>query len=282
MTRPRRAKRILGQAPIGLDRVIVTGFRLPLLLALLCVLTPAVSYGLRATVGLEYDDNPFETRTENRRSGWINRFFLFSSARLKQSNRHVIQVRHQWGLKRFWKSEMANGAHGDVVASQLDLGGIVQLNDRYTASWGTDVKIKNVQRVSSEESYLRGNLRLRLVARLDDRSVRHAATPSIRRGIPVFAPGRDRGRRVPPDSLVVQVGAAVERGVRTVRTVPTRPQRIPPGRRGIPEEYLFADRGRVALIRSVGGCRGMAPDQHIRLTPMHLDRTGSGSSQQFL
>ncbi len=135
--------------------------------------TPGSSHGLRATVGLEYDDNPFESRSEGRsgsesRSGWINRIFLSSSARIGQTPRYAIQVRHRWGLKRYWMAEQANGSQGDVVASQLELGGRAQVSERIAASWGSEVKIKNVQRISSEESYLRGSLQLGLSGRLDN------------------------------------------------------------------------------------------------------------------
>ena len=142
--------------------------RLLLTLVLLSLLSPKASSGLRAAVGLEYDDNPFETRSGKQRSGWINRFFLSSSAHLKQSPRYLVRVRHQWGIKRYWKSERANGSRGDVVASHLELGGMAQLSERVSATWASEVKIKNVQRISSEESYLRGNLRLGVKGRLDN------------------------------------------------------------------------------------------------------------------
>ena len=49
--------------------------------------------------------------------------FLSSSSRLFESKKQAIQIRHQWGLKRFWRSEESEGSKGDVVASHLDLAG---------------------------------------------------------------------------------------------------------------------------------------------------------------
>ena len=76
-------------------------------------------------------------------------------------------------------AEQANGSQGDVVASQLELGGRAQVSERIAASWGSEVKIKNVQRISSEESYLRGSLQLGLSGRLDNGFI---ASLNYRRG----------------------------------------------------------------------------------------------------
>ncbi len=137
-----------------------------LLLGFACLGIPGSIPGLQATLGLEYDDNPFEKTAESRRAGWVNRLFLFSSARLLETSRGALQVQHQWGLKRFWKAEESDGALGGVVASQLEIAGLAQVHERVTASWGSELKVKNVQRISSEESYLHGVLRLGLTGRL--------------------------------------------------------------------------------------------------------------------
>lgn len=135
-------------------------------LFLLWVGQPAAGEGLRATLSLEHDDNPFERTAMSRKTGWVNRLFLYSSGQLLQTSRTALQVRHQWGLKRFWKAEEADGARGDVVASQLEITGLMRVHERVVAGLGSEVKIKNVQRVSSEESYLHGALRLSLKSRL--------------------------------------------------------------------------------------------------------------------
>ena len=130
-------------------------------LGLLALERPALGLDQRATLSLEYDDNPFET-LERRRSGWINRLYVESSGRLIQTSRGGLQARHQWGLKRFWRAEETGGARGDVAVNQLELSGAARLHRRLALSWGTELKLKNVQRISSEESYLRGALWLNL------------------------------------------------------------------------------------------------------------------------
>ena len=136
------------------------------LLGLLFLGRPLPSPGLQASLGLEYDDNPFEKIAQSKRAGWVNRLFLSSSTQLLETKRGVLQLRHQWGVKRFWKSEEVHGSRGDVVASQLQIAALVQLHERLSLSWDNEVKIKNVQRISSEESYLRGGLHLGVSARL--------------------------------------------------------------------------------------------------------------------
>ena len=140
--------------------------RIYVLLGLLFLGRPLPSPGLQASFGLEYDDNLFEKIAESKRSGWVNRLFLSSSTRLLETKRGVLQLRHQWGAKRFWKSEEVQGSSGDVVASQLQIAVVAQLHERLSLFCDNEVKIKNVQRISSEESYLRGGLKLGLSGRL--------------------------------------------------------------------------------------------------------------------
>ena len=126
--------------------------RIYVLLGLLFLGRPLPSPGLQASFGLEYDDNLFEKIAESKRSGWVNRLFLSSSSRLLETKRGVLQLRHQWGAKRFWKSEEVQGSSGDVVASQLQIAVVAQLHERLSLFCDNEVKIKNVQRISSEES----------------------------------------------------------------------------------------------------------------------------------
>ena len=140
--------------------------RVALVLCLLGLGGPTAAPALRATVGLEYDDNPFETTSGSRRAGWVSRLFLYSSGRLAEFPRGTLQVRHQWGLKRFWKAEEADSSLGDVVASQVEVTGSAQVHDRVSLTWGAEAKVKNVQRVTSEESYLHGGLRLGVKGRV--------------------------------------------------------------------------------------------------------------------
>ena len=137
-------------------------------LALLGWGEPVEGSTFRVTLGLEYDDNPFET-AESRRAGWVSRLYLSSSGRLLEREWGNLQVRHQSGLKRFWKAEEVDGSSGDVVANHLELGGSVRLHERVVAGWGSELKVKNVQRVSSEESYLRGGYRFDLTGQWGSR-----------------------------------------------------------------------------------------------------------------
>jgi hypothetical protein len=135
-----------------------------LLLGLACLLGwggPGRANTVRATLSLEYDDNLFEYQ-KSRRSGWISRLYLSSASRLLDRKWGNLQVQHQWGIKRFWRSEEAAGTPGDVVANYLELGGVLRLREGLQASWASELKIKSVQQISSEESYLRGGLRLGL------------------------------------------------------------------------------------------------------------------------
>ena len=122
---------------------------------------PAEGGTLRATLGLEYDDNPFEY-AQSRRAGWVSRLYLYSTSSLLERGWGNLLLRHQWGVKRFWRSEEASESAGDVVANHLELGGKMRLHERLALVWGGEFKLKNVQRITSEESYLRGGLNLGL------------------------------------------------------------------------------------------------------------------------
>ena len=132
---------------------------LPAALGLLCWSQPASSFGLRATVGLEYDDNPFEA-VGTRRAGWLNRLYVSASETLLERSKTVLQVRHQWGMKRYWRAEDATGDNGDVMANQLYIDGSQRVHPRAVLFFGTQLKSKSVQRVSNEEAYLRAGIRV--------------------------------------------------------------------------------------------------------------------------
>ena len=136
---------------------------LPVAVGLLCWSQPASSFGLRATVGLEYDDNPFEA-VGTGRAGWLNRLYVSASETLLERSNTVLLVRHQWGMKRYWRAEDATGDNGDVMANQLYLDGSHQVHPRAILFFGTQLKSKSVQRVSSEEAYLRAGIRAGLNA----------------------------------------------------------------------------------------------------------------------
>lgn len=134
-----------------------TGWRL-LLAGLL--LAPAAAGAMQAVAGLEYDDNPFETYP-GRRGGWVSRFYLDTAGQLLDQPWGGLQVKHQWGFKRYWRGEDDLVPRGEVMASELALEGLAQVHPRLQLSGGTSLKVKNVNRISSEESYLHGGLRLR-------------------------------------------------------------------------------------------------------------------------
>jgi hypothetical protein len=131
-----------------------------LLLLTGCLVTaePRLAGGMQAVAGLEYDDNPFETYP-GRRGGWVSRFYLDSAGQLVDRPWGGVQVKHQWGFKRFWRGEGEMAPSGEVMASELELDGVAQVHPRLQLSGSTLLKVKNVNRVSSEESYLHGGLR---------------------------------------------------------------------------------------------------------------------------
>ena len=76
----------------------------------------------------------------------------------------MLQVRHQWGMKRYWRAEDATGDNGDVMANQLYLDGSHRIHPRAVLFFGTQLKSKSVQRISNEEAYLRAGIRVGLNA----------------------------------------------------------------------------------------------------------------------
>lgn len=135
------------------------GRRLLLLLTgCLVAAAPRFAAGMQAVAGLEYDDNPFETYP-GRRGGWVSRFYLDTAGQLLEQPWGGVQVKHLWGFKRFWRGEGEMVPRGEVMASELELEGLAQVHRRLQLSGSTLLKVKNVNRISSEESYLHGGLR---------------------------------------------------------------------------------------------------------------------------
>ena len=64
------------------------------------------------------------------------------------------------------RSEPDDSSLGDVVASQAEVAGGARVPDRVTLTWGGEAKVKNLQRDTSEESYLYGGLRLAVKGRV--------------------------------------------------------------------------------------------------------------------
>lgn len=128
-----------------------------LLTGCLLTATPRLAGAMQAVAGLEYDDNPFETYP-GRRGGWVSRFYLDTAGQLLDQPWGGVQVKHQWGFKRFWRAEGEMVPGGEVMASELELEGLAQVHPRLQLSGSTLLKVKNVNRISSEESYLHGGL----------------------------------------------------------------------------------------------------------------------------
>lgn len=130
-------------------------------LALLLGNLPAGAGPLRVTLGLEYDDNPFE-RAQGRRAGWVSRLYLYQAGQVLEGRWGQVQFQHQWGFKRFWRAETAEVSAGEVVANAMELGGSARLPLPLELTWGSELKVKNAQGLSHEESYLRGACRVGL------------------------------------------------------------------------------------------------------------------------
>ncbi|MSR83094.1 MAG: hypothetical protein EXS58_09235 [Candidatus Latescibacteria bacterium] len=128
------------------------------MLGCLAISTPRFAEGMQAVVGLEYDDNPFETYP-GRRGGLVSRFYLDTAGQLLDQSWGGVQVKHQWGFKRFWRGEGEMVPRGEVMASELELEGQAQVFPRLQLSGSALVKVKNVNRISSQDSYLHGGLR---------------------------------------------------------------------------------------------------------------------------
>lgn len=129
-----------------------------LLTGCLAAAVPSGAGAMQAVAGLEYDDNPFETYP-GRRGGWVSRFFLDNAGQLLDQSWGWVQVKHQWGFKRYWRGEREMVRRGTVMASELEVEGLVQAHDRLLLSGSTSLKVKNVTQISSEQSYLHGGLR---------------------------------------------------------------------------------------------------------------------------
>lgn len=210
--------------------------RMTALLGLIGLVRPAGAADVRAALGVEYDDNPFE-ETVDRQDGWVNRFYVAASGHLLNRSWGRLQVRHQGGLKRFWRAERRTpGSYGDVVTNDLEVSGQARVTRGLTLSGGGNLKIKNVNRVSSEEGYLRGAVE-GTVTGLFGRGISGAA--HYRRG------GDDSRDAALSDVSLHETGAEVSYG---------RSRRMQ-GRAGVTWRWL--DYGRPALEWLPGG--GVTP-----------------------
>ncbi|MCZ6635051.1 MAG: hypothetical protein O7G87_16765, partial [bacterium] len=120
---------------------------------------------IRASVGGSYDSNLFEQGV-NPQGGWINRISVMSKGVFFQSQRGRIELQHQGGFKRLWKTSALFAEMGDVTVNHLELLGQAQVSARWWVSGGGQLKLKQATRVPGEESYLRGKINGRVSTRL--------------------------------------------------------------------------------------------------------------------
>ena len=125
------------------------------LLGLVGLARPGGAAEVRAAVGLERDDNPFE-ETADGRGGWISRLYASASGYPLNRPRWRAKAQYQGGIKHFWLAEQGV-SQGDVVTSDLEVSAQARAA-RLALSGRGDLKVKGVNRVSSEEGYLRGAL----------------------------------------------------------------------------------------------------------------------------
>lgn len=121
-----------------------------------CLAGPAGAAEVRATLGLERDDNPFEEAVRPR-AGWVSRLHVTASGQPVNRPAGRLRVQHQMGLKRFWGEDpKATGGLGEVVTNDVEVSGLARVGTGVILSGSGDLKVKTVNRVSSEEGYLRG------------------------------------------------------------------------------------------------------------------------------
>lgn len=147
---------------------------LHLLVILTCAVLPVGAQTTRASLGLEYDTDPFtatipsdSARVPN--GAWVSRLYLRQAAVLAGGDWGEVRLRHEWGLKRFWEADTDMPTPGGVLASALDCGAAWRLGQRLVATAGTELKLRSVHRLAADDSYLRGALRLGLQGQATDR-----------------------------------------------------------------------------------------------------------------
>ena len=152
---------------------------LAVLLGLAGVSLPAEGAELRAVLGMEYDDNPFE-RTQNGHGAWVSRLYADASAFLLKRPRVRFRTQFQGGLKRYWREDRPSWEDpGEVLTGDIRMEGQVRILPRVSLASLGDLKIKGVTRVSSEEAYVRGAAEGAIAAQLG-RSI--SGTLRYRRG----------------------------------------------------------------------------------------------------
>jgi hypothetical protein len=147
---------------------------LHLLVIVACAVLPVRAQTTRASLGLEYDTDPFAAPIESDttrvpRGAWVSRLYLRQVAMLAGGDWGEVRLRHEWGLKRFWEADTDMPTPGGVLASALDCGAAWRLGQRLVATAGTELKLRSVHRLADDDSYLRGALRLGLQGQATDR-----------------------------------------------------------------------------------------------------------------
>lgn len=217
--------------------------RLVILTGLGC--TPVFGSLNQATVGFEYDDNMFSS-VESRQAGWVSRLFLSTGGRIVDRSTAAVGVQHRCGVRRYWQRAANTNRAGDVVANHLEIRGQWWPTTRLAWDWELDAKLKNVERVPGEESYLRGGGKVGLT-RFLPRGV--TATIDLREA-------RDEAR----DSLMVDLRhreLGMELGWRRSRRLTAQA--------GIRRHALAYDRAVVLAAQDAGGWSTGAATQEDRL-----------------
>lgn len=126
---------------------------------------------VRGVVAFSYDTNLFEAARDPQ-GGWVSRVHVSASGHLLKRPKGQVVVDYQGGIKKLWSEQpdpvdgsRGDGGRGDVVVNQVQVGGRIRLADRLTFAQSGTLKIKQVNRVPGEESYLRGTLEGRLNGR---------------------------------------------------------------------------------------------------------------------
>ena len=116
---------------------------------------PAGAADVRATLGMERDDNLFKAAVSPLR-GWVSRFTIAASGALVNRPRGRLTVDYQGGMKRFWARRTADGS-GEVMTNDIAVSGQGRVAEGVTLSGAGGLKVKSVSRISGEDGYLRGS-----------------------------------------------------------------------------------------------------------------------------
>ncbi|MSS72616.1 MAG: hypothetical protein EXS64_14145 [Candidatus Latescibacteria bacterium] len=202
------------------------------LVGLVGLARPSGAAEVRASLGLERDDNPFK-ETADRQGGWVSRFYVSASGTLLDRPRWRAKVQHQGGMKRFWLADRrTSGSYGDVVTNDLEVSTLAWLTGRVTLSGQGDLKVKNVHQTPGEAGYLRGTA---------EGAVTGQFGQGITGAVRYLRGGDDSRAATLPDASLHEAGAEVK----------YRRSRQFQGRAGVTWRWLTY--GRPALQRTPGG-----------------------------